>query len=52
MNGQYHLINQKGNKFKFYWAPMSPDIKWGKYDNWGVAVVDWIGRHLIHDLSI
>ena len=40
MNGQYHLINQKGNKFKFYWAPMSPDIKWGKYDNWGVAVVD------------
>ncbi|MDR1605555.1 MAG: hypothetical protein LBS41_00445 [Streptococcaceae bacterium] len=40
MNGQYYLINKKGNKFKFYWAPVSPDIVRGKYNNWGVAVID------------
>lgn len=39
MNGQYRLINRKGTKFKFYWAPYSP---WPErdYADWGVAVVD------------
>ena len=40
MNGQYHLINRKGNKFKFYWAPMHPEINRTDYSKWGVAVVD------------
>ncbi|WEV60166.1 hypothetical protein OZX68_04385 [Streptococcaceae bacterium ESL0729] len=40
MNGKYHLIVQKGNKFKFYWAPMDPEIKKDDYSNWGVAAVD------------
>lgn len=40
MNGQYHLINRKGNKFKFYWAPMDPSLNRCDYSKWGVAVVD------------
>lgn len=37
MNGQYHLINRKGNKFKFYWAPMHPEINRTDYSKWGVV---------------
>lgn len=43
MNGQYHLIVRKNNKFKFYWAPLHLSLSRCDYSKWGVAVVnlDW-----------
>ena len=41
MNGKCFLINRKGTKFKFYWAPLSPaPTPSAGFEQWGVAVVD------------
>lgn len=48
MNGQYHLINRKGNKFKFYWAPMHPEINRTDYSKWEWQSLIWIGKLMTH----